>query len=179
MSNELPPPLERLASVFNRSVARTSGDRYSTGLEIDKERCNLAMSDLSRRIMERTRVAAVIRSRRENYATLLNELTETAEIKILRPRLPQGVCPLFFPLLVEKISRETLQKRLLRSGIGSYVFGSDLHPTLYQNQFPNAESLSRKVLCLPVHQELNSGDMSIIATTLRREAEELLHADSH
>ncbi len=177
--NELPIPLERLAASFNRSVARKSGARYSTGLEINQERCNLAMSELSRRIMERTLASVVIRVRRENYSTLLKELTETTEVQIIRPRLPQGVCPLFFPLLIEGVSRDALQERLLKSGVGSYVFGADLHPTLPRNRFPNAKTLSRKVLCLPVHQELRAGDMSIIATTLRREVKELLHADAH
>src|SRR6185369_9961516 len=65
--NELPYPFERMATAINRLVARNAGTRYSTGQEVDMDRCNLAMSVTSRQIMDRTRIEHVIQRRRDNY----------------------------------------------------------------------------------------------------------------
>lgn len=177
--NELPYPFERMAAVFNRLVARNSGIRYSTGMEVDMDRCTLAMSGTSERIMDRTRIEPVIQRRRDNYDYLLRNLADMPCIKVVREQLPEGVCPLFFPVKITGVSRHGIQERLLRSGISSFVFGEELHPRLPRNQFRNAEMLSQEVLCLPVHQDLEPADMACLAESLRQAARELDNADSH
>ena len=177
--NELPYPFEGMATVINRLVARNSGNRYSTGLAVDIDRCNLAMSGLSGKIMDRTHIEQVIRRRRENFTCLLGSLSESPGARIVWKQLPEGVCPLFFPIKIEGVNRSVLQDRLLKSGISSFVFGEELHPSLPANQFRTAEMLSQKILCLPVHQDLKSADMTCIAETLLRKVGELENADTN
>ncbi|HEY4743046.1 MAG TPA: aminotransferase class V-fold PLP-dependent enzyme, partial [Desulfuromonadaceae bacterium] len=52
----LPYPFERMAGIINCRITRTAGTRYSTGMEIDRDRCSLAMSGIARQIMDRTRI---------------------------------------------------------------------------------------------------------------------------
>src|SRR6185369_4056830 len=115
-------------------------------MEVDKDRCTLAMSGTSERIMDRTRIEPVIQRRRDNYDYLLRNLADMPCIKVVREQLPEGVCPLFFPVKIAGVSRHGIQERLLRSGISSFVFGEELHPRLPGNQFRNAEMLSQEVL---------------------------------
>ncbi|HXE94788.1 MAG TPA: aminotransferase class V-fold PLP-dependent enzyme [Dongiaceae bacterium] len=177
--NELPYIFERMAAIINSRVARKEGSRYSTGMEVDSDRCSLDMSGPSRYIMDRTRIEPVIRRRRDNYLCLLRHLTGVPHFRIVREQLPEGACPLFFPVRIEGVGRHVIQERLLRSGINGFVFGDELHAGLPRNQFRNAEMLSREVLSLPVHQDLKPADMAYIAETLRQAGRELDHADSH
>ena len=127
--NELPYPFEQMASAINRLITRNAVARYSTGMEIDIDRCSLAMSGTSHYIMDRTTIDHVILRRQDNYNCLLRGLRDDPYMKIVRDQLPEGVCPLYFPVKIEGVSRSDLQDRLLRSGIGAFVFGDQLHPT--------------------------------------------------
>jgi dTDP-4-amino-4,6-dideoxygalactose transaminase len=168
-----------MATVINRLITRNAGIRYSTGMEIDIDRCRLAMSGTSRWIMNRTRIEHVIQRRQDNYTCLRRYLADTPCIRIVREQLPEGVCPLFFPVKIEGVSRNDVQDRLLKAGIGTFVFGEELHPTLPIHQFRNAEILSQGILCLPVHQDLKPTDMPRMAVTLLRAIRELSNADTH
>ena len=178
--NELPYPFEYMATVINRLITRNAVARYSTGMEIDIDRCSLAMSGTSRQIMDRTTIDHVILRRQDNYKCLLRGLRDAPPyMKIVRDQLPEGVCPLYFPVKIEGVSRSDLQERLLRAGIGVFVFGDQLHPTLPPQQFRTAEILSRSILGLPVHQDLQPADMAYIGETVTRVAGELINANSH
>jgi perosamine synthetase len=177
--NELPYPLERMATVFNRLSTRNSGISYSTGMEIDTNRCSLAMSGISKQIMNRTRIEYVIQRRRDNYTYLLRNLTATPCFRIVREQLQEGVCPLFFPVMIESNCRNDIQERLMRSGIGTFVFGAELHPSLPKDLFQEAMVLSRTILCLPVHQGLKPENMALIAETLLQATREHVYANTH
>jgi perosamine synthetase len=177
--NELPYPLERLAALFNRRLAQSSAVSYSTGMEIDPGRCRLASSGLSRHIMERTRIEQVISRRRDNYALLSARLPEQSCFKAVRDSLPEGVCPLFFPIRVEGMPRGEFQDRLLARGIGSFIFGDQSHPSLPKGLYPGARALADSILCLPVHQGLGPKDMERIAKSLQQITGERFHADTH
>lgn len=177
--NKLPYPFERMATIINRLVAGNAGIRYSTGMEIDMDRCSLAMSGTSRQIMDGTRIEHVIQRRRDNFACLLRNLTKTPRIGIVRDQLPEGVCPLFFPVKIEGMPRRDMQDRLQRFGIGTFVFGEELHPSLPKDQYRNAENLSHDILCLPVHQDLKLADMAFMAKTVLHIAGERENADMY
>lgn len=176
---KLPFPLERAAAALNRRVARQSATSYSTGLEIDVDRCRLASSGLARWIMERTESRRVIGRRRDNYLSLLANLAATPHLRLVRDRLEDGVCPLFFPVSVEGLPRGAVQEALMAQGIASFVFGEELHQSLPKEQFPEAAALSRKVLCLPVHQNLGAREMASMAKALVQVTREIARAAAH
>lgn len=163
----LPFPFEHLARLVNRSVARASGRRYDTGMLIDADRCNLGMSRLSRAIMNRTDSAHLVRQRRVNYLHLLDMLNEVPGIGIIHHELPEGVCPLYLPVMVHGSRREALRERLLREGIHTFVFGEKPHPDLSGQPAAQAERFTHDLLCLPVHQGLTVDDMTFIGETVR------------
>jgi dTDP-4-amino-4,6-dideoxygalactose transaminase len=177
--DELPYPFERMVEVINRRITRNAGTRYSTGMGIDIDRCSMAMSGIARQIMDRTRIEEVVQRRRDNYDCLSRRLSDTAAVGIVRPALPEGACPLFLPVRIRGIARRDLQLQLMGAGIGAFVFGETLHPTLPPGQFTHAEMLSQEILCLPVHQDLAPGDMAYMAEAVQRTAGELEHASTH
>ncbi len=63
----------------------------------DVSNVNLAMSGVSTRLMGRLDYAAIRRRRRENFQHMRRLLA--GRVKMLRDDLPDGACPLFFPIL--------------------------------------------------------------------------------
>lgn len=173
--HELPYPLELLARGISRKVAGNSGTSYSTGMEVSEQRCSLAISRISRLIMDRTDAEEVIRRRRENYSLLLQNLAGSPLVESVKDTLPEGVCPLFFPVRLDQVSRSEVQQRLRRLGFGAFVFGEELHPALPREIFKEAELLSQKILCLPVHQTLNREEITSMAAALLQTVGEARH----
>jgi perosamine synthetase len=170
---ELPYPLE----LINKLITARAGARYSTGMQIDMARCNLAMSATSKWLMDRTPVAHVVERRRQNYRHLVRMVQETRLVTVVHRELPEGVCPLFFPVRVKQGLRESIQHRLDREGIATFIFGDVPHPTLPKGEFGRAERLSQEILCLPVHQDLDLEDMKAVAEALSEAVREADHAD--
>jgi dTDP-4-amino-4,6-dideoxygalactose transaminase len=102
--------------------------------------------------------------RRANYRILLDEFADRVPPPFAR--LPEGACPLVFPL--ETGGRGGLGERLERQGIEARRFWPDLHPLLPARDFPGAVSWHDRFLALPVHQELNEGDVAREVAGIRR-----------
>jgi perosamine synthetase len=127
---------------------------------------HLGMSDLSSRLVNGMSIDRVIRKRRQHYQFLLERISDSDCWKVCFPSLPDGICPLFFPVRVTRGSRRDLQRTLEGEGICTFVFGEHLHPQLPQRTFPEAERLSRDVLCLPVHQDLDQRHLEFIVKVM-------------
>jgi dTDP-4-amino-4,6-dideoxygalactose transaminase len=99
----------------------------------------------------------IIYKRRQNYLTLLRHLLGLEGIEILFKNLEAGICPLFFPIIIE--DRGTIEQYLQQNRIETFVFGRKLHPSLEIKDYPESQFLSSHVLGLPVHQDLSEEDM--------------------
>ena len=141
--------------------------RYRGGMAFHASMGDIAISRLSRKIMDSTDSALVISRRRANFKYLLNGLRESERVKICFPSLPEGTCPLFFPVRVSAGSRRKFQELLLGRGIRTFVFGEYLHELLPQDLFSAARSLSREVLCLPIHQDLTGRQLDFMLETIK------------
>ena len=175
----LPPPLSNIVAILDRIIAKKAGIRYSAGHEVNLDRCTLAMSRTSTWLMNGTRAEQIIETRRNNYLWLAKSLQSSHCIKIIKEELPDGVCPLFFPIMTVGINRQELQDMLAAAGIDIFIFGKELHESLPTHLFPGATELSRRVVCLPIHQELSLSEMVYITDTVQRIVQELEHADHH
>lgn len=151
----------------SRSVGRSwvpidPGGSYHRGMSFHVSMGDLGMSNISRRLLNGTSIESVIGKRREHYQRILEGIRDSDSWKVCFPSLPEGITPLFFPIRVAGDSRRDLQRVLEGLGIGTFVFGEQLHPRLRQEEYPEARALAREVLCLPVHQALSKREVASI-----------------
>ena len=132
----------------------------STGTPVfDPAQVDLGMSPLAAAIAGRLDPAAIVAARRRNFFLLLGRLRE--RVPPVFGELPAGASPLFYPLAVE--DKGALLARLAARKIEAVDFWRDAHPICPPGQFPEAEALRRRVLELPVHQDLGPEDMAHVA----------------
>lgn len=106
----------------------------------------------------------IISRRRQNYAALEKLLAPRFGDQFVHPALAPGVCPLCFPLFVDR--RDELTLRMTVNNVLPFVFGRLPHPLLPEAAFPELQTLSGGIIGLPVHQQLTEQDMSVVADTL-------------
>jgi hypothetical protein len=123
---------------------------------------NVAMSPVSSTVMARLDYDDIRQRRRENFLLMRQELRGAVEMA--RDDLEDGVCPLFFPILV-KNKREAAQS-LRRQGIGAVDFWNDRQDN--PNIGPHARHLRAHLLELPIHQDVSSSQVQYIAGHVRR-----------
>jgi hypothetical protein len=132
----------------------------STGTPaFDPALVDLGMSGLSTFVARRLDAAAIVAARRRNYFLLLGRLRDC--VSPVFGELPAGACPLFYPLLVE--DKPVVAARLAARGVETVDFWRDAHPLCPAGEFPEAEALRRRVLELPVHQDLEPEDVANVA----------------
>ena len=148
----------RMASALNIHRA-TVGD-----IGFDISQVDLAMSGVSRRLLDRIDFTSIRNRRVANLQALLSRLNG----RITRP-LPDpdsGVCPLFLPILVP--DKRKAADALARRRIETLEFWNDsIEPDGWEMS-PNARFLREHVLELPVHQDLSERHMTYMADCLAR-----------
>jgi dTDP-4-amino-4,6-dideoxygalactose transaminase/CelD/BcsL family acetyltransferase involved in cellulose biosynthesis len=101
--------------------------------------------------------------RRAHYRLLLEELRGD----VPRPFecLPPGSSPFAFPVATPRKSH--LLERLACAGVRAVDLWSVPHPSLPEEQFPEAAKRRGTTVCLPVHQELRLVDVERVARAAR------------
>lgn len=119
---------------------------------------DLAMSPVSARLLRRFDYAEIRRRRIVNYRQLLRELDPG--VTPMFPVLPDGVCPLFFPVIVP--DKAAAAEALRRRGVDALEFWND--PVGDGSEMsPNARFFRAHVLELPIHQDLSSRHITHVA----------------
>lgn len=136
----------------------------STGTStFDPGAVGLGMSALSQAIARRLDAGAIVAARRRNYFLLLGRLRE--RVPPLLAEVPAGVSPLFYPLVCE--DKAAVKAQLAARGIEAVDFWRTGHPLCAPEEFPEVTALRRRVLELPVHQDLQPEDMAYVARCVR------------
>lgn len=125
---------------------------------------NIAMSALCHRLLARFDYAAIRRRRRENFLFLRERLAGT--VPVLQDQLAEGVCPLFFPLLVEDKSR--VARALRARGIGAVEFWNYGHPDAEGHTSEDARFLRAHVVEVPLHQDLTPPQLEYMVAQIVR-----------
>lgn len=110
---------------------------------------DLGMSSATDRLLGRFDFAAITRRRAANFLALRDALGD--RVRAARAQLPDGTCPLFFPVLVH--DKAAASRALRASGVQALEFwnhGADAIAT----ESPNVRFLRSHLLALPVHQDL-------------------------
>ena len=101
----------------------------------------------------------VIERRRANFALLHCKLRHLSALKI--DALPQGACPLFYPIVVDDKPR--FRANLLHRGIGSVNLWSQPHLASPCEGTPQVAKWRSTILELPIHQQLDGNDVERVA----------------
>ena len=126
------------------------------GFNLDE--VDLAMSPISARLLERFDYEDIRRRRVANYQQLVRELDPA--VTPMFPVLPEGVCPLFFPVIVP--NKAEAAEALRRRGVDALEFWNDAVGD-GSEMGPNARFFRTHVLELPIHQDLSPRHISHVA----------------
>ena len=123
--------------------------------------CSWEISKVSRNVINETDFEKVKQIRRRNFEYLLYHLVDRKNgPELIYRELPPGVCPLFFPVLIENdAKRDRLYNSLRRKGIATHPWWQDFHKKVPWNDFPDAVYLKERLFGLPIHQDLSFGHL--------------------
>jgi len=171
-SDSLGAAMASMKRAAGRAVGAMDVPRAKIGdIGFNIEDVDLAMSEISLRLLNRIDLEDVRRRRIDNYHRLAACLE--GYVTPLHDELPAGACPLLFPILVED---KTETADVLRTcGIDVLEFwnhGAEAaeaigcraqDPATGADPSTNAQYLRRHVLGLPIHQDLTPRHMEYIA----------------
>jgi perosamine synthetase len=120
---------------------------------------HLGMSSLSWEVARRCDPEEIRRRRRANYGLMLELLG--GRVAAVKETLEDGVCPLFFPLLVA--DKAEAVRRLAERGVDAVPFWNQGDPAASGRAFSEERFLREHVLELPVHQDLTPGQVEYMA----------------
>ena len=144
--------LGRVAGALN--VRRSNvGD---IGFNLDE--VDLAMSRVSSRLLGRFDIPEIRRRRIANYR-LLDTLLDRTVVRVFQ-ELPDGVCPLFFPILVP--DKHEAAAALQGRGIDALEFWNESVES-GEEMSADAKYLRAHVLELPIHQDLTTRQILHVA----------------
>jgi perosamine synthetase len=127
------------------------------------ELADWSMSSLSMNVIRNTDIEKIKDIRQRNFNYLLKHFVAYENINLPFRELPQGVCPLFFPIIVESPDqREKLYQGLRERGVVTHPWWKRFHPDVPWDQFPDAVYLKRRLFGLPIHQDLTLKHMDRI-----------------
>ena len=123
---------------------------------------NIAMSPFSDLVMRSLDYEQIRERRRNNFLLMRQKLA--GRVRILREDLEEGVCPLFFPILVR--DKHAAARALWQQNIGAVEFWNDRqdNPAIG----PDARYLRAHVLELPIHQDVTSAQVEYTASQVLR-----------
>jgi dTDP-4-amino-4,6-dideoxygalactose transaminase len=122
---------------------------------------DLAMSSATDRLLGRLDFASIRRRRAEHFSTLHAELK--GRVTVAQPTLPDGACPLFFPIFVR--DKAAASRALRSAGVQALEFwnhGADAAST----ESGDIRFLRSHVLALPVHQDLTPRQIAHMTATV-------------
>ncbi len=126
-----------------------------------------AMGRVSSFLADRLDAPAIIEARRRNFSYWLDNIGRMRLAPTpLFDSLPDGICPLGFPVLVER--RDDVRRKLYRAGVALRTYWDVLPPEVDRRAFPDAAYLSDRILVLPVHQSLSQRHLDRVLEALER-----------
>jgi len=144
-----------------RSVNPTSNPHVT----FDRATADWSMSRAAYRIAHGSPHSEIARRYRQNFAFLAEELTGLPGARALQPTLPNGTCPIRFPLVVD--DPESLLRRLECNAIGAELFWNDFHPAFPADEFRESTYLKTHTVTLPIHQDLDPELLARVVNVVR------------
>jgi hypothetical protein len=171
--------LESFRSRFPRTGAMLAGIKAAVGntltalsierervgnIDFDLDKVDTGMSSLCHWLLAHFDYEMIRSRRRENFQGLGHRLW--GKINLLPVKLAEGVCPLFFPILVE--DKKAVAADLTRRGIGVVELWNEGDPEANGADSEDALFLRKHVLELPIHQNVSEAQLDYIAREVTR-----------
>ncbi|MBB3021699.1 dTDP-4-amino-4,6-dideoxygalactose transaminase [Microvirga lupini] len=141
------------------------GDEWHL-IRFPNELIGAGMSSRSLRIFRATDHVQVRKRRRHNYQRLQEAMAGTPGIVPLVPQLPDGACPLYFPVVVEEAA--SLRRALATESVGVKHIWPYFHAAVPWSKFPREYHWKDKALGFPVHQSLGEDDIERLLKVVGR-----------
>ena len=110
-------------------------------------------------------VAGAIAVRRANYHDYQTHLMGLPGVTLLYPSLPEHICPLYMPILVQ--DRDALSAALTAQGISAPPWWAGFNQAIDFADFPDACYLKNHVLALPLHQNMGPAHIRYVVAQLK------------
>jgi perosamine synthetase len=136
----------------------------SNSASFDKGIVNLPTSRLSRWLLGRSDIDAILAKRRSNYLYLRRALSSVSGLIILFADSTSDVFPWAFPVVFQGV--EDAHLALRRRGIPA-VRWEVTQPPISRESFPGAAFLSENLVLLPLHQSLSEKDLRTIVEAVK------------
>lgn len=125
----------------------------------------VGISPLARFLLDRLDHGRVAERRRAAYKRLLEASRNWRKIVPVLPRLPEGVCPCYFPVFAGADARPFIDYcRGRRVRVDPYW--PDTHPLVPTDDFPQTLELKRRIAVLPVHHELTAKEVAALISVV-------------
>jgi len=161
--------LSMYASISEKPVKHETGDiETSMPWYYEVPSCDYhnAISGLSMPLLRKESYKQIVKKRRENYNLLNESLSGIDDSMILSKTIKEGVCPLCYVVSVE--DRDRILAEMRREGVYPFVFGVSPHASLSVSGYPDLEFLSKTLVGLPVHQDLNKEEIDTVSSVFMR-----------
>ena len=135
-------------------------------LDFDTRILSWAMSDTSHKIIGNINSEVIVEKRRENFLMLSGLVNKLKNCRPVYENLPEGVCPLYFPILV--YNRDEIIDALHEQNIFAAPWWEYFHPDVTWDAFPEAVFLKDHMMVLPVHQDIDITQIKKMAEGLRK-----------
>jgi dTDP-4-amino-4,6-dideoxygalactose transaminase len=161
--------LRRSVQFFGRGGVKAAGLRVRSpdALDFEPELLDHRMGTITRAIARVVDYPSVAWRRRANYQWLARELAGSG-VHLLRPTLPEGAVPLFFPVWAK--DKFPTIARLQAEGVDAVPVWGTHHAYLPTGRFLETEFLTRHAIEVPVHQTLAVKHLRRIRDSLLRHA---------
>ena len=154
--------VRRMLSIGARPSKTLSVSSY--GIDFDPASLNMPMSGLSHYLMRNSYSSQMVEKRRGNYLRLQDMLKHFQELTCPFPTLPQNIIPLVFPVVVNE--EDDFHLTLRDKGIPATTWGGVIHKQLPIEKFPDARFLYKRLVCLPIHQDIRPNDIDLMAKVM-------------
>jgi len=158
-SDVLGRPLVTLKRGVGRTLSALGVERLPAGeIGFELASVNTSISPWCLRLLTRLDYSQIRPRRRENFLWLRARLAGGATL--LDPELDEGVCPLFFPILVR--DKHAAAQALCQRGIQAVEFWNYGDPDA-RDASSDAEFLRAHLLELPIHQDVTATQVEYMA----------------
>lgn len=138
----------------------------------------LGVSALSKRIWRCSDAAQLVKIRRRHFMLWMRALENQSLVAPLIKALPDGMCPLCFPVVVSHPAR--IVDRMKNNDIEVFNWWYQVPPELAMRppeDFAVALALKQKVIALPLHQSIHEKDIAHMAHCLLQAAKLPVNTD--
>ena len=162
-------PLIRIIQfAAEKGIIGTEGyyDPDDEQLDFDTRILSWTMSNNSQKIIDNINPDEIVEKRRANFSMLSSLVSEIKRCQSIYKDLPEGICPLYYPLLV--YNRDELIFALQEQNIFAAPWWEYFHPDVAWDDFPEAVFLKDHMIVLPVHQDIDVTQIKKMAEELRK-----------